>query len=269
MRFTAFIKAVDPALARQFFFETFKGGTKTPKKPAEVVAETHNNNNEKGLLDKLLPRLDTLDHDHFAREYIAKRKLPPWALEQLYYLDSVAKITELSPSYRDKITSNEPRILIPAYSRDGLLTGVTCRAILDHPIRYVQVKISQSKPIIFGLERLDLNKRIYVVEGPLDSFFLSNCIAVGTSALVNKAKAIVNKRRDVFVFDNQPRNAEIVKMVRAALLNDYNVVIWPSRIEEKDLNDMALAGHDVQKLVDENIKQGKGGLTAWDNWRRL
>ena len=54
-----------------------------------------------------------------------------------------------------------------------------------------------------GLDRIDMSKQIYAVEGPLDSLFLDNCIAVGGSDL-NKLESDV-----IIIFDNEPRNKEI------------------------------------------------------------
>ena len=49
----------------------------------------------------------------------------------------------------------------------------------------------------------------------------------------------------IWVFDNEPRNREIVKRISNTIDRGEQVIIWPTHIVEKDINDMALAGHDI------------------------
>ena len=95
---------------------------------------------------------------------------------------------------------------------------------------------------------------VCVVEGPIDSMFLSNAIATADSNL-ESASDCLDKSRMTLVFDNEPRNKEIVKKMEHAIDNHLNVVIWPEFIVEKDINDMVLAGFspdEIQDIIDKN-----------------
>ena len=57
----------------------------------------------------------------------------------------------------------------------------------------------------------------------------------------------------VYVYDNEPRSPEITRRIETAISSQQTVVIWPNNIHEKDINDMVLAGHDVQSVVESNV----------------
>ena len=86
---------------------------------------------------------------------------------------------------------------------------------------------------------------IGVVEGPIDSLFIPNSIAmVGSGAIDN----IHDRFRDsdvVYVLDNEPRNTQIAKYNEKLIKMGKQVCIWPSEMLDKDM----------QMLV------GKTGLT--------
>ena len=66
-----------------------------------------------------------------------------------------------------------------------------------------------SKQKIFGLERVNYTQHIFVVEGPIDSLFLDNCIAAGGADLTLDSK--IDPSKVTYIFDNEPRNKEIIK----------------------------------------------------------
>ena len=49
----------------------------------------------------------------------------------------------------------------------------------------------------------------------------------------------------------------------------YSVVIWPIGIAEKDINDMFLAGHDVQDLVQLNTYSGLEAKLKFNLWKKV
>ena len=59
------------------------------------------------------------------------------------------------------------------------------RAIRDESLRYILVKIEEDSPTVFGLDSVDLEKEVFVVEGPIDSLFLPNSIACAGVVFVN------------------------------------------------------------------------------------
>ena len=73
----------------------------------------------------------------------------------------------------------------------------------------------------------------------------------------------------VYVYDNEPRSPEIVRRIETAISAKQTVVIWPSNISEKDINDMVLAGHDVQSVVELNTYEGLEAQLNFNKWKRI
>ncbi len=130
--------------------------------------------------------------------------------------------------------------------------------------------LDESKPKVFGLDGIDFGKKIYAVEGPLDSCFVKNSIAMAGSDI-----SFVTKNYKYFpitmVYDNEPRSIEIVKKIKKAIGNQQQVVIWPENIKYKDINDMILGGMseaDVQLIIEQNTYRGLKADMALVNWRK-
>ena len=143
--------------------------------------------------------------------------------------------------------------------------------MLFRSIRYITIKIMEEVPRLFGLNRVDESKRIYVFEGPIDSMFIENSVAVASSAL-ESASNYLDKSKLVLVFDNEPRNKDIVKLMEQAIDNHYSVVIWPEMIKEKDINEMILQGFDKEELYDimeKNIHINLRAKMEFINWKKV
>lgn len=264
--FKNFLKKVDNNLYKQYSIEAFGA---THEKAPEVDMTFHKPVFEEpkdSLLDQLMNRLDTLPNDHEAIQYVTKRGIPENRFHRLYYVDDVSKIGQLQEKYKEKIEGTESRIGLPFYDRQGRLTGITLRAIEDHPIRYLMINLVEDVIQIYNLDQVDFDKQVYCVEGPLDSLFLDNAVAVGGSAMKSARKQL--PRNAIYVFDNEPRNKEICKLIRAQIESGYRTVVWPETIKEKDLNEMANAGHDVQALVEENAFEGLEARMKFAAWKK-
>ena len=82
----------------------------------------------------------------------------------------------------------------------------------------------------------------------------------------------IDKEKFVVVFDNEPRNSEIVKQVEKYIGMGYHVCIWPDHIEHKDVNDMVLAGvkeQDIKLIIDNNTYQGLGAMVRFNAWKKV
>jgi len=222
----------------------------------------------KNLLDELLDRLDKLPDDNEAVQFCLKRKIPREKFKQLYFVDDIRKIEQLSDKYKDTLKTKEPRLVIPFYDEKGLLVGVTCRALRGESLRYVTIKINDDKPFIFGLDFVDRNKKVYVVEGPIDSLFIPNCIAVAGTAFGKLDSLGIPKERLVVIFDNQPRNKEVCKIIDKAINSNYNIVVWPQTLEEKDINDIVLTGKEPLNIIKKNIYNGLEAKMKFVSWKR-
>lgn len=256
------MKEVDPTLYNQYVMERYKeGNVRQSHANVTSIMDFEPRFKKKNLLDELLyPIKDTP-----AEKYLRSRKIPESRWNELYYIDNIEKIEQLSDKYKDRIIGNEARLVLPFYDRDSRLVGVTCRALGDERLRYVTVRVNEDKPMVYGLDKVDITKDIYVTEGPLDSLFLDNAVAVGNTDL-KQVSNLLPFERLVFIFDNQPRNIELVKIMERAADSGARMVVWPENILEKDINDMILKGIDVQKVISTTTFSGlelKLKLTKW------
>ena len=115
-------------------------------------------------------------------------------------------------------------------------------------------------------DRIDYEKAIYIVEGPFDSTFIQNSVAMAGSDVDIRT---FGWRNYIWVYDNEPRNREIVTRISKSVDRGDKVVIWPKNILQKDINDMHLAGHDVQTLVESNIYQGLEAQVKLTEWKKV
>ena len=126
--------------------------------------------------------------------------------------------------------------------------------------------INDSAPKIYGLDKIDNKESVYVTEGPFDSTFVSNSIAMcGADADVRKWG--VND--PVWIYDNEPRNNEIVKRISTTIDRGERVVIWPNNIHEKDINDMVLGGHNIMSVLESNTHTGLQAKIKFNNWKKV
>ena len=158
----------------------------------------------------------------------------------------------------------ESRIVIPLY-RNKHLIGVQGRALSSNPIKYITIMFEDEEPKIYGLDNISHNVPVYVTEGPFDSHFLTNAIAMCGSDVDLRSFDY----QFVYAFDNEPRNREIVQRISRIIERGDSVVIFPSNIREKDLNDMVLAGHDVKKLVESNVYSGLEAKLKFTTWKKI
>ena len=246
------LKQLDSFLYNQYTLERFKEGkTSVANVSIKFTKPDFESRKQKSLLDSLFDKVDGTP----AEEYLEKRRIPKNRWGELYYIDDVQKLEQLSEKYRGRIVGTEPRLVIPFYNRDGKFVGVTCRALGDERLRYLTIRLNDIDPFIYNLDKVDITKDVYVTEGPLDSLFLDNAVAAGSSDM-NAIKSVIPKEKLVLVFDNQPRNKEIVKLIEKAINEDYKLVIWPEKICEKDINEMFLTGIAVQDIINKNTFSG-------------
>jgi hypothetical protein len=271
--FGTFLKNFNAMLYNEYVLERYSEGlpsNKPHQKAANsfIMPEPKFNKSKSRLLDDLLDRLDTLPSDNEAVEFCAKRKIPKEMYSKLYYIENIKDIVQLNSSYKDQIKSIEPRLVIPFYDSNGQLAGATCRALRNESLRYVTIKIKEENLLVFGLDCVDKNKTVYVTEGPIDSLFLPNAIAVSGTTFGKLQSVDVPKEKMVVIFDNQPRNKEVCKLLDKVIQNDYNVVIWPQNLTAKDINDIVLEGKDPLKIINKNIFRGLEAKIKFTEWKR-
>lgn len=267
--FGNFLKIIDHALFKEYQLERYKNeSVSNVSKPDFEIA--------RGLpvfTKKInLPTIESLEETHSAKKYIASRKIPYHYWKQLYYANDFKGFVQETFEDHDysKLKDDDARIVLPFYDRDNKLLGVQGRAIGASKIRYITIKQNEECKKIFGLDRLDLSKKVYVVEGPIDSLFLDNAVATMDANLTSVSDVI--KDNFVLVFDNECRNKEIVKNMERALKKNYPVCIWPSSIQEKDINDMILSGYAKEQLefiIDQNTFTDLKAQLQFNMWRKV
>jgi len=258
LSFNNFLKELDPVLHKQYTLEKFKEGH-TGK---GFVVEAPKLEFKKPVFKKSLD-LPKASSNPVAKEYLEKRKLNP---EKFYFAHKFKEWTNSQKQTFDTIGRDESRIIIPMYDRDSNLIGFQGRSLVPNSVKYITVMLEEEAPKIYGLNTIDEKQLIYVVEGPFDSTFVSNSVALcGSDGDLGYLKG----GSIVFVYDNEPRNREIVNRIGKCISRGESVVIWPSGIVEKDINDMVLAGHDIMSVLESNTYSGLEAKIKFNIWKKI
>lgn len=260
------VKTIDSKTYKDYIFERYKRGVETHSSPQP---EFHFNApvfRKRGILEGL-KTIKELSSDHPARQIVERRKLPLASFSDLYLCESFFKFTNsIIPNKFPSLNGDHPRLLIPFRDESGEIFAYQGRAFGRESPKYITIKIDEGRDKIFGLDRIDKSKSILVVEGPLDSLFLDNCIAVAGAdfSLIEGDVTII--------FDNEPRNKEICKQIEKTIDQGRNVCLWPDNIKHKDINDMIIVGYskeELQEIITNNTFSGIAAKLRFADWRRI
>ena len=255
--FNNFLKQIDPNVYKQYTFEKFKEGhsgknfvTEEPKFKFDAP--------------QFKPKLDLYkaSENDQAREYLENRKLNP---NKFYYTDKFKSWINSIKKVFDDTVKDEPRIIIPLFYQNTLV-GVQGRALNSNKIKYITIMFDDDAPKIYGLDEVQKTQTTYITEGPFDSTFISNSIAM-CGADGDVAKWGISDR--VWIYDNEPRNKDIVSRISKCISDGEKVVIWPSSINEKDINDMVLSGLDVKSVIELNTYSGLEAKLKFTTWKKI
>jgi len=260
-----FIKFIDPKLYEEYLLERYKRSAPSTPKPKftnfKPVFE------DKTILDNY-KKISELDNKHPAKKYVKDRKIPEKHFDKFYLVD---KFYELVKKVKKDIVikNDHPRLVIPFYDTTGKLFAFQGRAFGNEQPKYVTIKLDENKRKIYGLERVNLTDDIKIVEGPIDSLFLDNCLAMGGADMFFDR---VPPEQVTYIFDNEPRNKEIVKRMFDVIEKDYNLVVWPNDMRHKDINDMILgklAISEINDIISTNTCSKLEALTKLNNWKKI
>ena len=257
MTFSNFLKEIDPVIHKHYVFERFKNG-KTGR--GTVIEEPK----FKFEAPQFKPKLDLpkASENPDAKKYLEDRKLNP---DKFYYTDKFKAWSNSHKKTFDSVKYDEPRIIIPLFYKTTLV-GFQGRSLGPSKVKYITVMINDDAPKIYGLDNIRKDAPVFITEGPFDSTFICNSIAMcGADADVSRWG--INDA--VYVYDNEPRSLEITRRIETAIASQQSVVIWPNNIHEKDINDMVLAGHDVQSMVESNVYSGLQAHLQFNTWKRI
>ena len=206
-----------------------------------------------------------------AIDYLNMRRIPKDKWDDLYYVENSQSLSSLDYKYKDRVFGNDPRLVLPFYSRQGRLVGVSGRALNNNKLRYLTLKFDDQEPLIYGLRTVDYNKIVYVTEGPIDSLFLPNSIAVAGSDF-SKLKSIVPTEQAVVVFDNERRNLQLHKLMEGIIEDGFTICFWPKTVRQKDINDMVLNGLSpkvIEQTINNNKFSGLSAKMALSDWSKV
>jgi hypothetical protein len=265
------LESISPSLCKEYAFEVFK--EKNPEPIFKPKPEPR-----KAIFTDLGTRLDILNENHKAIKYVQSRKIPKEKYSNFYYCSDFSRVMQ---SF-DKTGSKEARLVIPFYDEMGSLIGVQGRVFEEkeinrkskqenEKIRYITLKKEGQERLWYGLERVNPHDTVYVTEGPIDSMFIPNAVAMQGAGWLEELPQKISKSKVVFIFDNEPRNEEIVSLIGKYIDAGRNVVVWPEEINKKDINDMVLAYGEPTtiKLIINNVYSGLKAKMKYTYWKKV
>ena len=271
------IKAVDESILKEYVLERYKEGTKSTRSVSSATFDIQPPRFDKLEKQKIFEHgewCDKLTSGHFCLTYLQKRKIPQEYYNKLLFTSHYKQFIDALIPNHGKQLIDDARLIIPFYDEYNNLIAVSGRALEtgDKSLRYVTVRTNDSQQkLVYGVERVNKQEDILLVEGPIDSLFLNNCLASGDANLSLTAKDL-QMEKIILVFDNEPRNKEIVKMMQNAIKSEHNIVIWPSDIQGKDINEMVLSGispDEIRDIISRNTFKGLRAQMNFNMWKKV
>ena len=259
LSFNNFLKQIDPTLHKQYTLEKFKEGFAGGN---NFVVEEPKFNFKKPVFKKTLD-LPKASDVKVAREYLENRKLDA---TKFYFAAKFKEWTNTQKQTFDTIGRDESRIIIPMYDEDKTLIGFQGRSLGPNSVKYITVMIKDDAPKIYGLDQIDNEKPIFVIEGPFDATLVENSVAMCGSDLDLRSFGWSDY---IYVYDNEPRNREIVNRIAKTINRGDKVVIWPTNINQKDINDMVLSGQNIMNVLESNTYSGLKAKIKFNNWKKV
>ncbi len=263
--FTYFLKDIDESLYKEYALERYKfgltgKGTVTPNPEFKTKKPVFKKVTELEQF-KDLNKISELNTTHPAREYLSKRQIPEKFFSRFYFVE------DYNLWAKNENTFKESRIILPLISEEGNVFGYQARSLnKNSKLRYITTILDNQYPKLFGLDRINKNETIYITEGPFDSLFISNSIAM-CGADVDVSVWGIND--PVWIYDNEPRNKQIVSRISHIIEMGQKVVIWPSTIKEKDINDMVMSGYIPQDIIEQNTFHGIESKIKFTEWKKV
>ncbi len=280
--FGKFLEYMDSSQYKSYIFERYTNG-QSKYAPVEKPEGNMFVTKQKPSLKKTISDFKeecvlSLPDGHFAKEYIKNRKIPQRFWNEILYTGGYKSwINKNFPDYENDRLLNDPRIVLLYTNQGGEITHVSGRALAnaDKLLRYITIKVSEEERKVFGLHRLNFKEKVYITEGQFDSLFIENAVASGDSNLMGLADYLFDEYglNSVLVFDNEPRNVEIVQTMKKNVENNnWDMVIFPQSFKFKDLNEAVMNGVAIEKIksvLEENEYAGLSAQLKLSEWRKI
>ena len=270
----AFIKTIDQNLYSEYLLEKLKDDKSAKQQDLESFTNKMITPEYRKTFLKNLKKVSQLSPTDSIKKFVVSRKIPTQYHSKLFECPNFMEfVNTIIPNKFDKkaLLFDEKRLLIPFVSASGDVHAFQGRAInKKSTVRYITIVLDDTVPKVYGLDTVNFNIPVPVLEGPIDSMFIYNSIATagGDYAIVSK----FDKTNLIMCFDNEPRAEYTIKKINKTIDNGYAVCIWPSEIQEKDVNDMVLAGRtpaSIESIIRENTFSGLKAKLALSNWSKL
>ena len=262
---TNFLKFLDTKKYEQYLLERYKGSA--PSTPQPEFNDFKPKFKEVDILDGLTP-VSELKDNHPVKQYVVKRKIPEKYFSKLFLCNKfMAFVNKAKPNTFSHTKGEHPRLIIPFYDINNKVFAFQGRAFGKEQPKYLTVKLDENKQKVYGLNTVNLQEHIHIVEGPIDSMFVKNCLAAAGADLTLK----VEPSNVTYIFDNEPRNKEIIKRMYDVIEKDYNLVVWPDDMRHKDINDMIVSGMsiaEVQTIISKNTFAKLEALTKISYYKK-
>ena len=262
-----FIKHIDPTLYAEYLTEAFKESKQPEIEDIKEINWKTIPKFTKSSPLKKLKKISQLAPDHPAKLYLIDREMPNITHSYLYYTPNFSSWVNKTLGF-EKLNPDDkqPRLVIPFLDKEKNIFGFQGRSFSDKGIRYITIMLDETKDKCFGLDRVDEHRTVYVFEGPIDSMFINNSIAMAGSA------GNVDFDDVVFVYDNEPRNEQIIDRMHKVVDKGSKICVWPEKLGWKDVNDMVLGGlsvDQIKKFIDDNTYDGMKAKLAITKWKRI
>ena len=266
--FTYFLKDRDRPLYDEYVMERYKEGLtgKGTVTPEPKFTFPQPKFRKKDICDELT-KISELNTTHRAKKYLINRGINEDTLSKLYYCPNFKEWTNKHKKIFDNTKHDDQRIIIPLRHSDGQLFGYQGRSLdPTSKMRYITVMLDEDAPKLYGLEKINTKKPIYILEGPFDSLFVENSVAMCGSDVDIRSFGWSDY---IWVFDNEPRNREIVSRIERCINRGDKVVIWPSHIQEKDVNEMILAKYDICTILEGSTHSELTAKLKLNLWKKV
>ena len=265
------LKQVDQRIYNEYSLEKF-GSTNNKHitdKPDLEIFKTDTNLAYTSLKHANL--VSTLDNSHPIKKFLLRRHINHDLHQHFFWVPRFKEWVNNNIVMKfHQIESDEPRLVIPFYNEEKELIAIQGRSFGNETPKYYTIKTNEKNHKVYGLDRVDKDRHVYVVEGPIDSLFLDNCIATA-GADFNIPQVSQFKDNCTIVFDNEPRNSAIVKQIEKMINHGFRVCLWNDSVKEKDINEMIMAGKKpltIHALIEHNSVEGVDAVAKFNLWRK-
>lgn len=259
-----FLEIVSPSLFKEYCLETFKDkNLKAEEIESHKEAKQDVNYSRPPYL-----MIDELPPDHVAIKFLKNRKIPEDKWDKFGFTKQFGIFAKKFNSDYTNLLQEDERIIIPIFDEHNQCIGVQGRSVGNVKPKYITLKKTENTKLIYGIDTVDRSKKIFVVEGPIDSLFLPNAIAcLGLGNFLDIRNKFQNQEL-VFIIDNEPRSRNVVNIMNELINSGEKICIFPQQIKEKDINDMVLSGIDPYDIISANVFGGAAAMLAFNTWRK-